>query len=66
MLYNLNEIEKEFTTFQFMKYNTLKGLTIPNIKAMFYGIGLDESKGINLVKYFKEQGFVTGHTGTTC
>ena len=66
MIYNLNETEKEFTTFQFMKYNTLKGLTIPNIKAMFYGIGLDESKGINLVKYFKEQGFVTGHTGTTC
>ena len=66
MLYNLNEKEKEFTAFQFMKYNTLKGLTIPNIKAMFYGIGLDDSKGINLVKYFKEQGFVTGHTGTTC
>ena len=66
MIYNLNETEKEFTTFQFMKYNTLKGLTIPNIKAMFYGIGLDESLGINLVKYFKEQGFVTGHTGTTC
>ena len=66
MLYNLNETEKEYTTFQFMKYNTLKGLTIPNIKAMFYGIGLEESNGVNLVKYFKEQGFVTGHTGTTC
>ena len=66
MLYNLNETDKGFTTFQFLKYNTLKGLTIPNIKAMFYGIGLDDSKGINLVKYFKEQGFVTGHTGTTC
>ena len=66
MLYNLNETEKEYTTFQFMKYNTLKGLTIPNIKAMFYGIGLEESNGVNLVKYFKEQGYVTGHTGTTC
>ena len=66
MLYNLDEKEKEYTTFQFMKYNTLKGLTIPNIKAMFYGIGLEESNGVNLVKYFKEQGFVTGHTGTTC
>ena len=44
MLYNLDEKEKEYTTFQFMKYNTLKGLTIPNIKAMFYGIGLEESK----------------------
>ena len=66
MLYNINEIEKEYTAFQFMKYNTLKGLTLPNIKSMFYGIALNESNGINLVKYFKEQGYVTGHTGTTC
>ena len=28
------------------------------IYAFFYGI--------NLVKYFKKQGYVTGHTGTTC
>ena len=66
MLYNLNETEKEYTAFQFMKYNTLKGLTLPNIKAMFYGVGLNETEGVNLVKFYKEQGFVTGHTGTTC
>ena len=66
MIYNLNETEKEFTAFQFMKYNTLKGLTLPNIKAMFYGVGLNESEGVNLVKFYKEQGYVTGHTGTTC
>jgi hypothetical protein len=66
MLYNLNETEKEYTAFQFMKYNTLKGLTLPNIKAMFYGVGLNETDGVNLVKFYKEQGYVTGHTGTTC
>ena len=66
MKYNLNGTEKEYTAFQFMKYNTLKGLTLPNIKAMFYGVGLNESEGVNLVKFYKEQGYVTGHTGTTC
>ena len=66
MIYNLNEEEKKYTTFQFMKYNALKGLTLPNIKAMFYGVTLNESEGINVVKYYKEQGYVTGHTGTTC
>ena len=66
MEYNLNETQKKYTTFQFMKYNTLKGLTLPNIKSMFYGVSLNESDGVNLVKFYKEQGFVTGHTGTTC
>ena len=66
MPYNTNENEKKYTAFQFMKYHTLKGLTLPNIKSMFYGVSLDEADGINLVKFFKEQGYVTGHTGTTC
>ena len=66
MPYNLNEQEKKFTTFQFLKYNTLKGITMPNIKPMFYGRGMDQPDGVNLVKYYKEQGYVTGHTGTTC
>ena len=65
-IYNVNETEKKYTSFQFFKYNTLKGLTIPNIKPMFYGVNLTEPKGVNLVKFFKEQGYVTGHTGTTC
>ena len=66
MMYELNETEKHYSAFEFLKYNTLKGLTLPNIKAMFYGVSLNESEGVNLVKYFKEQGYVTGHTGTTC
>ena len=66
MPYNKNENEKKYTSFQFMKYHTLKGLTLPNIKSMFYGVSLDEPDGVNLVKFFKDQGYVTGHTGTTC
>ena len=66
MPYNKDEKEKGYSSFQFMKYNTLKGLTLPNIKSMFYGISLDESDGINVVKFYKKQGYITGHTGTTC
>ena len=66
MIYNLNETEKKYTTFQFLKYNTLQALTYPNIKAMFYGIPVKAKNGTNIVKYFKERGYITGHTGTTC
>ena len=66
MPYNLNEKEKPYTSFQFLKYNTLRDLTYPNIKAMFYGIDVEEDYGINALKYYKKQGYVTGHTGTTC
>ena len=66
MKYERNEEKKKFSAFQFMKYNTVKGLTLPNIKAMFYGIQLEEKIGTNYVKYYKDQGYITGHTGTTC
>ena len=34
---------------------------------MFYGQSIKyETNGTNLVKYYKERGFITGHTGTTC
>ena len=42
------------------------GLTFPNIKAMFYGVALDNPNGVDVLKYYKQKGFVTGHTGTTC
>ena len=64
--YNKNTTEKKYSAFEFLKYNTLRALTYPNIKAMFYGIKMNDKNGTNIVKYFKEQGFITGHTGTTC
>ena len=64
--YDTNPNTKNFTLFQFMKYNTLRSHTFPNLKPMFYGIPVYETNGTNIVKYFKQNGFVTGHTGTTC
>ena len=66
MPYNLNERKKPYTSFEFLKYNTLRDLTFPNIKAMFYGISFEEQFGVNVLKYYKKQGYVTGHTGTSC
>jgi len=40
MKYEKNYEKKKFSAFQFMKYNTVKGLTLPNIKAMFYEFNL--------------------------
>ena len=64
--YDPNMTHTKHSLFQFMKYNTLDYHTIPNIKAMFYGIPYSGTNGTNIVKYFKEKGYVTGHTGTTC
>ena len=64
--YNKNITEKKYSAFEFLKYNTLQALTYPNIKAMFYGIPVNGLNGTNIVKYFKERGYITGHTGTTC
>ena len=39
---------------------------MPNIKSMFYGVSLNESDGVNLLNFYKEQGYITGHTRITC
>ena len=57
---------KNFTVFQFFKYHSIKPRTEHNIKPMFYGVSYKEHNGTNIVKYYKEQGYITGHTGTTC
>ena len=64
--YDENANTKDFSVFQFLKYHTLKPQTVYNIKPMFYGVHYYDINGTNIVKYYREQGFVTGHTGTTC
>ena len=64
--YAPNPDTKNFTVFQFFKYHSIKPRTEHNIKPMFYGVSYKEHNGTNIVKYYKEQGYVTGHTGTTC
>ena len=64
--YDDNKTTKDFSVFQFLKYHTLKPQTVYNIKPMFYGVHYYDIEGTNIVKYYKQQGFITGHTGTTC
>ena len=64
--YDPNPQTKDFSVFQFLKYQKLKPHTLTNVKPMFYGAGYYDTNGTNIVKHFKEEGFVTGHTGTTC
>ena len=58
--------KKEFKSFQFMKYHSFGPLTPINILPMFYGNSMKSNKGIHIVKYFKENGFITGHVVDMC
>ena len=53
-------IIEDFSVFQFLKYHTLKPQTVYNIKPMFYGVHYYDIEGTNIVKYYKQQGFITG------
>ena len=58
--------KKEFKSFQFMKYHSFGPLTPINILPMFYGNSMKSNKGIHIVKFFKENGFITGHVVDMC
>ena len=63
MRYNNN---LEFTAYQFMKYHTFAHYTNPNIMPMFFSSVNKKGRHVNLVKYLKENGFVTGSSGNFC
>ena len=52
--------------FQFMKYHSFAAYTPINILPMFYGDSKKNKKGINHIKFFKKNGFITGHTVDMC
>ena len=53
-----------FNAYQFMKYQSFAHWTTPNILPMFYSSNY--KYGHHLVKFFKENGFITGNTGNLC
>ena len=55
-----------FTSYQFMKYHTFAHYTNPNIAPMFFSSINKNGRHVNLVKYLKENGFVTGNSGNFC
>ena len=58
--------KENFKSFQFMKYHSFGPYTKINILPMFYGSSMKSGKGIHNVKYFKENGFITGHVLDMC
>jgi hypothetical protein len=58
--------EKRIKSYQFMKYHSFGAFTPINILPMFYGSSMKSKKGIHSIKYFKENGFITGHVVDMC
>jgi len=57
---------KKVDAYQFMKYNSFAPATHFNIIPMFYGNSFQSKKGVNHIKYFKENGYITGHEVDMC
>ena len=55
-----------FNAYQFMKYQSFAPWTTPNILPMFFSLKKMYNKRPHLVKFFKENGFITGNTGNLC
>ena len=58
--------EKKMEAYQFMKYHSFSASSKNNIIPMFYGSSLKSNKGISHIRYFKENGFVTGQEIDMC
>ena len=69
LLYSNKKREKKFknlNAFQFFKYHNFNGATQGNIYPLFFGNNLFSHKGISIVKFFNERGFVTAAAHNSC
>ena len=55
-----------YNAFQFFKYHNFNGYTEGNIFPLFYGNKRSFYKGISLVKFFNEKGFITASSHNSC
>ena len=63
-----NNKDKDYQSYQFMKYTTFDAFTQMSAQPMFYGEKMDPvtSNGTFILKYMKERGFVTGQSIDLC
>ena len=61
-----NNIENKYYAYQFLKYHTFTSGTKFNAMPMFYGTSVFSVKGTNIIKYFKELGYITAQTTDMC
>lgn len=52
--------------YQFMKYHAFKYFTPPNVNPMFYGQSMFHKNGTNIIRHFKERGFIIGQSNNIC
>ena len=63
--YELNHLNKNMTSFQFFKYNSVGFSTDPNLKAAYYG-AQKKGKGIHFANFFKNNGYIIGRINAYC
>jgi hypothetical protein len=58
--------KQNYNVYQFFKYHSLGSFTHINVQPMFYGNSMISNKGIEFIKYYKENGFITGFSLGMC
>ena len=61
-----NYFENKYYAYQFLKYHTFNSGTKFNAVPMFYGKSLYNSQGVNIIKYFKQLGYITAQSTDMC
>ena len=63
---NRNSRYKKFNSYQFIKYQNLRGATTENMYPLFYGVPIYDQTGVPVTKLYKEKGFITANTVNSC
>ena len=61
-----SKLNSKFHTFQFLKYHGLGVTTHLNAQPMFFGMSRHTSRGTHFIKFYKENGYITGHSWNHC
>ena len=61
-----NAINDKYYAYQFFKYHTFTSGTKFNVMPMFFGKSVYSIEATNLIKYFKELGFITAQSVDMC
>ena len=57
---------EDFINYQFLKYHSLDIHTFQNLKPLIYGESTLNSKGVNIINYIKDKGYITGQANNYC
>ena len=61
-----NFFENKYYAYQFLKYHSFNSGTKFNAMPMFYGTAVFNTRGTNIIKYFKQQGYITAQSNDMC